>query len=113
MRAFTAISLLAFLVLLILMPLLFGKLMTASLVKLNLSPGVALLLTVAIIFGGAINVPVKRIEHYQTVTSTRWQYSEWMQFGRSSVRYVARLSSRSTSADASFLRLFPFGNWLI
>ena len=68
MRAFTPISLLAFLVLLILMPLLFGELMTVSLVKLNLSPGVALLLTVAIIFGGAINVPVKRIEHYQTVT---------------------------------------------
>jgi len=68
MKTFPAISLLAFLVLLILMPLLFGELMAASLVKLNITPGAALMLTVAIIFGGAINIPVKRIEHYQTVT---------------------------------------------
>ncbi|HUK57647.1 MAG TPA: DUF1614 domain-containing protein [Stellaceae bacterium] len=68
MRTFPAISLLAFLILLILMPLLFGELMAASLVKLNITPRAALLLAVAIIFGGAINIPVKRIEHDQTVT---------------------------------------------
>ncbi len=67
MRIFTPISLLAFLILLILMPLLFGGLMAASLVKLNLSGGAALLLILAVIFGGAINVPVKRIEHYHPV----------------------------------------------
>lgn len=62
MKAFTPLSLLAFLVLLVLMPLLFGELMAASLEKLHLSPGSAVFLTLAIIFGGAVNIPVKRIE---------------------------------------------------
>jgi uncharacterized membrane protein len=42
--------------------------MAAALLKLSLSPGAAVLVTIAILFGGAINLPVRRIEHYQTVT---------------------------------------------
>ena len=67
MRAFTPLSLIAFLVLLILLPLLFAQLMAASLVKLNLEPGTALLLMLGIILGGGINIPVKRIERPQQV----------------------------------------------
>ena len=62
MRAFTPLSLIAFLVLLVLLPLLFAQLMAASLAKLDLAPGTALLLMIGIIVGSAINVPVKRIE---------------------------------------------------
>ncbi|MFZ5789288.1 MAG: DUF1614 domain-containing protein [Pseudomonadota bacterium] len=61
MKGFTGLSLFVFLLLLALLPLLFGQLMAASLVKLHLSPGTALLLTIGIILGGLINIPVKRI----------------------------------------------------
>jgi len=57
------ISLLASLVLLALFPLLFGELMAVSLTKLHLSPASALLTVIAIIVGGFINIPVKRIAH--------------------------------------------------
>ena len=67
MRAFTPLSLIAFLVLLILLPLLFAQLMAASLAKLNLEPGTALLLMLGIIVGSGINIPVKRIERPQKV----------------------------------------------
>ena len=62
MKAFTPLSLIAFLVLLILLPLLFAQLMATSLVKLDLQPGTALMLMVGIIVGSGINLPVKRIE---------------------------------------------------
>lgn len=67
MRAFTPLSLITFLVLLVLLPLLFAQLMAASLLKLNLEPGTALLLMIGIIIGSAINIPVKRIERPQQV----------------------------------------------
>ncbi len=67
MRAFTPLSLIAFLVLLILLPLLFAQLMAASLVKLDLEPGTALLLMIGIIVGSGINIPIKRIDRKQTV----------------------------------------------
>jgi len=66
-KAFTPLSLIAFLVLLILLPLLFAQLMAASLVKLSLSPGTALMLMIGIIVGSAVNVPVKRIARPHTV----------------------------------------------
>lgn len=53
-------ALLAFLVLLVALPLLFAELMAASLAKLHLSPTAALSLAVAIMLGGMINIPVKR-----------------------------------------------------
>ena len=67
MKAFTPLSLIAFLVLLVLLPLLFAELMAASLAKLNLAPGTALLLMIGIILGSGINLPVKRIERSQQV----------------------------------------------
>ncbi|MGE5537067.1 MAG: DUF1614 domain-containing protein [Gemmatimonas sp.] len=62
MRGFGPMSLLALLALLFLLPLLFGELMVASLAKLNLSPSTALGLVVAMLVGGAINIPVKRLD---------------------------------------------------
>ena len=67
MSAFPLLSLFAFLLLLLLLPMLFGELMATSLVKLHLSPEAALLLMVAIIVGGLINIPVKRIAHERVV----------------------------------------------
>ncbi|HUZ75870.1 MAG TPA: DUF1614 domain-containing protein [Stellaceae bacterium] len=62
MKGMTRFSLAASLLLLFLLPLLFGQLMATSLVKLHLSPATAVLLTIAIIVGGLVNLPVKRIE---------------------------------------------------
>jgi uncharacterized membrane protein len=61
------VSLFAFLLLLLLLPMLFGELMATSLVKLHLSPEAALLLMMAIIVGGLVNIPVKRIAHERLV----------------------------------------------
>jgi uncharacterized membrane protein len=69
MRGATPLSLIAFLVLLLLLPLLFAQLMAASLVKLNLAPGTALLLLIAIVLGSGVNIPVKRILREHTVTT--------------------------------------------
>jgi uncharacterized membrane protein len=60
-------SVFSFVVMLVLLPILFGELMAASLGKLHLSPGVALLLMIAIIIGGLVNLPVKRIAHERLV----------------------------------------------
>jgi uncharacterized membrane protein len=60
-------SVFAFVVMLVLLPILFGELMAASLGKLHLSPGVALLLMIAIIIGGLVNIPVRRIAHERLV----------------------------------------------
>ena len=67
MNAFPLLSLFAFLLLLLLMPMLFGELMATSLVKLHLSPQAAVLLMMAIIVGGLVNIPVKRIPHERVV----------------------------------------------
>jgi uncharacterized membrane protein len=67
MNAFPVFSLVAFILMLVLLPILFGELMAISLGKLHLSPEMALLLTVAIIIGGLVNIPVKRIAHQRMV----------------------------------------------
>ena len=67
MKAMTPLSLLAVFLLVLLLPLLFGELMTASLVKLHLAPGTALLVTLAIFVGSVVNIPVKRIAHDRIV----------------------------------------------
>lgn len=56
-----------FLVLLVLLPLLFGQLFATALLKLRLAPDVALLAMVAIFLGSAINLPVKRIVRTEDV----------------------------------------------
>src|SRR6266403_4356028 len=67
MSAFPLLSLFAFLLLRLLLPMVFGALMATSLIKLHLSPEAALLLMMAIIIGGLVNIPVKRIAHERVV----------------------------------------------
>src|SRR5580704_17576564 len=67
MNAFPLFSLFAFLLLLLLMPMLFRELIATSLVKLHLSPQAAGPLMMAIIVGGLVNIPVKRIAHERVV----------------------------------------------
>lgn len=62
MRSSIRLSIFAVLVLLFLLPILFGTLLAGGLAKLNLSPGTAFVLMVGIIFGGMINVPVHTID---------------------------------------------------
>jgi uncharacterized membrane protein len=69
MRAFTPLSLIASLILLVLLPFLFAQVMAVSLVKLNLTPGTALLLMMAIIIGSGVNIPVRRIARPRRVTT--------------------------------------------
>jgi uncharacterized membrane protein len=47
---------------LVLLPWFFAHLMVTALAKLGLSPEAALLALIGIFFGGAINIPIKRIE---------------------------------------------------
>lgn len=61
------LSMLASVVLLVLLPFVFGNVMLGALGKLHVSPDTALLLMIAIIVGGFINVPVKRIVHQHDV----------------------------------------------
>jgi uncharacterized membrane protein len=60
-------SMFAFILMIVLLPILYGGLLAASLAKLHLSTGLALILMVAIIIGGLINIPVKRIAHDRVV----------------------------------------------
>jgi uncharacterized membrane protein len=57
------------LVLLILFPLIFGQLMVAALIKLHLTQATAIYLVFAIILGGLVNIPVKRIVRNDAVAS--------------------------------------------
>jgi uncharacterized membrane protein len=67
MNVLPLFSLFAFILMLMLLPILFGELMATSLGKLHLSPETALLLIMAIIIGGLVNIPVKRIAHERVV----------------------------------------------
>jgi uncharacterized membrane protein len=67
MNVFPLLSFFAYLLLLLLLPILFGELMATSLVKLHLSPEAALVLTMAIIVGGLVNIPVKRIARERVI----------------------------------------------
>src|ERR1700682_2750629 len=69
MRRFTPIGMLVSLLLLVLFPLVFGQLMVAALIKLHLTQRVAIDLVIAIILGGLINIPVKRIVRHDSVAS--------------------------------------------
>lgn len=61
MRLLVALTLLVFFALLALLPILFGHLLIASLEKLHLSPGAAVALVIAIVLGGLVNIPIKRL----------------------------------------------------
>ncbi len=69
MRGVSWLPLLFFLVLLVLLPFVFGQLFTAALIKLKLDPATALLVVIGIFLGSAINIPVKRISREESVLS--------------------------------------------
>ena len=50
-------------VLVVLLPLLFGEIMLGALGRLHLSPQTAAALMIAIVVGGFVNIPVRRIAH--------------------------------------------------
>lgn len=62
-------SLLVTLLMALALPLLLWPLFVQSLQKLHLSPDMALKLTIAIVLGGLINIPIKRIVHERPVWS--------------------------------------------
>jgi len=72
MRFPIILSIFVFLVLLVLFPLLFGGLMLGSLSKLHLSASTAFFLVFAIILGGAINIPIKRIPRDEEMEEMRF-----------------------------------------
>ncbi|MBI3355317.1 MAG: DUF1614 domain-containing protein, partial [Nitrospirae bacterium] len=61
------LPLLLFLVLLALLPFVFGQLFTSALIKLKLEPTAALLVVIGILLGSPINIPVKRIPRTESV----------------------------------------------
>ena len=61
MRIPTVAPLLLFLILLAMLPFVFGQLFTVALIKLKLDPTTALLVVIGIFMGSPINIPVKRI----------------------------------------------------
>jgi uncharacterized membrane protein len=63
------LSLLVSLVLLIVIPILLGQAMIASLTKLHLTPNQAFQIMIAIVLGGLVNIPIKRIVREQPVWS--------------------------------------------
>ena len=67
MKTKAIVPLLFFLVLLVLLPFVFGQLFTAALIKLRLEPATALLVVIGIFLGSPINIPVKRISREESV----------------------------------------------
>jgi uncharacterized membrane protein len=63
------LPLLLFLILLAMLPFVFGQLFTSALLKLKLEPTTALLVVVGIFMGSAINIPVKRISRQESMLS--------------------------------------------
>jgi uncharacterized membrane protein len=68
-KILTPISLLIFVMLLGLLPLVFAQLMFTALAKLHLSPGTATALMIAIIVGSFFNIPVKRFIREEWVST--------------------------------------------
>ena len=97
------LPLILFLILLALLPLVFGQLFTTALMKLRLEPLTAILLVIGIILGGGINIPLKRIPRNDTLVEDPLAIlgltGRWPQFQR--VRQER--SSPSTWVAASFL----------
>jgi len=67
MRIVGVLPLLLFLLLLVMLPLVFGQLFTSALIKLKLEPTAALLVMIGIFMGSPINIPVKRIPRKELV----------------------------------------------
>jgi uncharacterized membrane protein len=69
---FGCLALLAGVVLALLLPWLFADVMATALLKLNLSPRAAAWIALGILFGGLVNVPVRRIERVISVPVEPW-----------------------------------------
>lgn len=69
MNILARLSALALALILLMLPFVFGQLMLTGLGKLYLSPAAALALMVAIILGGLVNIPVKRIVREERVAA--------------------------------------------
>jgi len=67
MKGLGWLPLLLFLILLAILPFVFGQLFTAALIKLKLDPTTALLVVIGIFAGSPINIPVKRMARTETV----------------------------------------------
>jgi uncharacterized membrane protein len=67
MRALGCLPLLLFLLLLALLPFVFGQLFSTALMKLRLTPHVALWVILGILIGSGINIPVRRIARTEDV----------------------------------------------
>jgi len=67
MRGLSWLTLLLFIILLAMLPFVFGQLFTAALIKLKLDPTVALLVVIGIFAGSAINIPVKRVPRTESM----------------------------------------------
>jgi|GEM_PF-3246037 len=84
-------TLVVFLILLALLPVVFGQLFTAALVKLQLSPRTALLVVIGIFAGSLINIPLKRIPRTEAVLSDPFAI-----FGLSHLKPSVRRMRRDT-----------------
>ncbi len=67
MRGLSWLPLLFFLILLAMLPFVFGQLFTSALIKLRLEPTTALLVVIGIFLGSLINIPVKHISRTESV----------------------------------------------
>ncbi|MDH5193529.1 MAG: DUF1614 domain-containing protein [Nitrospira sp.] len=67
MRGLSWLPLLFFLILLVMLPFVFGQVFTAALIKLKLEPTTALLIVIGIFLGSPINIPVKRISRTESM----------------------------------------------
>jgi len=67
MKIPAVVPLLLFLVLLAMLPFVFGQLFTVALSKLKLDPSTALLVVLGIFLGSPINIPVKRIPRTESM----------------------------------------------
>jgi uncharacterized membrane protein len=67
MKLLNVLPLLLFLVLLAMLPFVFGQVFTSALIKLKLEPSSALLVVIGIFLGSPINIPVKRISRTESV----------------------------------------------
>jgi uncharacterized membrane protein len=85
MRGSGCLPLLLFLILLALLPLVFGQLFATALMKLRLEPSTAILVVMGIILGSGINIPLKRIARNKALVEDplaiigltgRWPWSQ-------------------------------------
>ena len=67
MRGLRWLPLLVFFLLVAMLPLFFGHLFAAALIKLKLEPATALLVVIGIFVGSVINIPVKRLSRTESV----------------------------------------------